>query len=513
MWLRALAGLLIASPLWLAGAEPARAQGDEGFRFPWQSRESSPPPADTRPYGTSRGSAYDTRRARPPEERERVARPAYERRPPAYQPSEPLFPFFSAPRQVEREPPPAVYYRDEPRQARRPYQPPREVRRVYEPPVKKVRRYVPAAPTPTPAPKEDKVEVVEVEPSIHVVVFGDAFAEKLAQGLDVVLEDAEDIAIERKLRGDSGLARADVHDWPKVVADYLATDAKVTYAVVMLGANDRQPIREGDVSHEPLSERWRELYRARVDAVVKTFADRKIPLIWVGTPPMKNEKYSADLLAFNEIYRDRVQRGGGVYVDIWPGFVDDQNRYSPVGPGVDGQVMRLRTSDGVLLTRGGANKVAHFVDVELKRLIESRGGAAVAATVGAPAPGKATPGQATPGQPIPGQPAVGQAAAGSPGAAPAGNPAPAKELDVDRLISASLPALPEPQGLPSLPARPVAGPVMPLTRPDVAPGGALVSRPPKLDGDASYATEKALRDGVSPAPKPGRADDFRWPRS
>jgi hypothetical protein len=49
------------------------------------------------------------------------------------------------------------------------------------------------------------------------VVFGDAFAEKLAQGLDAVLEDAEDIAIERKLRGDSGLARADVHDWPKVV--------------------------------------------------------------------------------------------------------------------------------------------------------------------------------------------------------------------------------------------------------------------------------------------------------
>jgi hypothetical protein len=110
----------------------------------------------------------------------------------------------------------------------------------------------------------------------------------------------------------------------------------------MLGANDRQAIRDGEASHEPLSERWRELYRARVDAVVKSFADRKIPLLWVGTPPMKNEKYSADLLAFNEIYRDRVQRGGGVYVDIWPGFVDDQNRYSPIGPGVDGQVMRLR---------------------------------------------------------------------------------------------------------------------------------------------------------------------------
>jgi hypothetical protein len=213
MWLRTLAGFLIASPLWLAGAAPALAQNDDGIRWPWSRPAPSPVP-ETRPYGTSRGSAYDTRRARPADDRERVARPVYERRAPAYQPSEPLFPFFSGPREAVREAPPPVYYRDEPRQARRPYQP-REARR-YDPPVKKVRRYVPAAPS----PKEEKVEAVEVEPSIHVVVFGDAFAEKLAQGLDVALEEAEDIAIERKLRGDSGLVRADVHDWPKVISDF-----------------------------------------------------------------------------------------------------------------------------------------------------------------------------------------------------------------------------------------------------------------------------------------------------
>lgn len=484
---RTLAGLLITSLLTLGGGGPAVAQGEDGIRWPWNLGRERPPEADTRPYGTSRGSAYETRPRRPVEQRERAARPTYERRAPAYEPPEPLFPFFAPRREATPTPPPV--YQDEPREARRPYQPRREVRRVYEPPPKKVRRYVPAAPA-VPSPKEDKVEVVEVEPSIHVVVFGDAFAEKLAQGLDVALEEAEDIAIERRLRGDSGLARADVYDWPKVMADFLATNPKITYAVVMLGANDRQPIREGDVSHEPLSERWRELYRARVDAVVKTFADRKIPLVWVGAPPMKNEKYSADLLVLNEMYRDRVQRAGGVYVDIWPGFVDDQNRYSAIGPDVDGQVSRLRTSDGVLLTRAGAGKVAHFVDVALKRLIESRGGAAVAAP-GTPVPASPTPS---------GQPAV------------ASQPAPAKEVDVDRVIAA-LPALPEPQGLPALPSKPLAGPVMPLTRPDVAPGGTLISRSPKLDGDASQATEKALRDGVPPAPKPGRADDFRWPRS
>jgi hypothetical protein len=34
------------------------------------------------------------------------------------------------------------------------------------------------------------------------------------------------------------------------------------------------------------------------------------------------------MTSLNEIYRDRVQRAGGVYVDVWPAFVDDANRYA-----------------------------------------------------------------------------------------------------------------------------------------------------------------------------------------
>ena len=186
-------------------------------------------------------------------------------------------------------------------------------------------------------------------------------------------------------------------------------------------------------------------------------------MIWVGTPPVKNERASAEFLAINDLYRERVQKAGAIYVDIWPGFVDDQNRYAATGPDVEGQVVRLRSADGVYFTRAGARKAAHFADIELKRLIEQRGGTAVAApsTDGTPA---------------------------------------AKELDVERVISASLPALPEPQGLPSLPVRPVAGPVLPLTKPDTSPGGALASGRPRLDGDA-YLVDRALREGLPVPPK------------
>ena len=64
---------------------------------------------------------------------------------------------------------------------------------------------------------------------------------------------------------------------------------------------------------------------------------------------------------------------------------------------------------------------------------------------------------------------------------------------------------------PAVPEKPVAGPVVPLTRPETAPGGTLMSTAPRLEGAAPV--QKTLREGVAPTPRPGRADDFRWPKS
>ena len=34
----------------------------------------------------------------------------------------------------------------------------------------------------------------------------------------------------------------------------------------------------------------------------------------------------------NEIYKESVRRNGGTYVDVWPGFVDEDNRYTRTAP-------------------------------------------------------------------------------------------------------------------------------------------------------------------------------------
>ncbi len=188
------------------------------------------------------------------------------------------------------------------------------------------------------APVLTKQEKPKVDPSTHVVVFGDALADLTGQGLDDAFSDSPEVAVVRKPRADISLAR-DGAEWPKAILDILNGGQKITVAVMMLGSSERQSITEGETTHEPLSERWKQLYRDRVDAVVRTFQERGVPVVWIGVPPMRNAKLSADYVAMNEIYRESVERLGGSYVDIWPGFVDDENRYTPVGPDVDGQTV------------------------------------------------------------------------------------------------------------------------------------------------------------------------------
>ncbi|WP_407942724.1 DUF459 domain-containing protein [Methylobacterium ajmalii] len=342
-------------------------------------------------------------------------------------------------------------------------------------------------PRPAPVVARPAAPKPKTDPATQIAVFGDSLAELLGQGLDTVYDSSPDVAVIRRAKGDSGLVRKDVVDWPKAAEDYLKTNPKVSYAVVMVGANDRQPLRDGDQSVEPLSERWRTLYRDRVDALLKVFSDRKVPVVWVGEPPMKSDTLSADITSLNEIFRDRVQRAGGVYVDIWPAFVDENNRYAATGPDLEGQQAKLRTADGVHFTQAGARKAAHFADVEIKRLIEAKGGT--------PTPPEAV-------------------AAVSPEAPPpaAGTAKLDDDAAIDRLITAMLPSLPEPPGIPTLPVKPAAGPVVPLTRTEVAPNGQLVTGRPRIDRDTGYTLERSLTRGVAPPPQPGRADDFRWPR-
>ena len=88
---------------------------------------------------------------------------------------------------------------------------------------------------------------LEAPPTTTVVVIGDSMADWLGYGLDELYADQPEIGVDRKIRAASGLVRYEPKnetlDWSQAIKDALANE-KPTAIVVMLGLNDRVPLRD-----------------------------------------------------------------------------------------------------------------------------------------------------------------------------------------------------------------------------------------------------------------------------
>jgi len=357
----------------------------------------------------------------------------------------------------------------------------------------------PAESSRAPSPRQTESTVA---PTTSIVVMGDDMADWLAYGLEDVFSDSPEISIVRKNKLYSGLLRYDAKgdlDWWHVARDTLGQE-KADYVVMMVGVNDRQDIREKDLVKEaetrakdqqakdeaekrtgqktakaddtqetgarvaqsgnkaggPVEFRgdeWAKIYSRRIDDTITALKSKGVPVIWVGLPSIRGARSTADAAYLNDLYRARAERAGITYVDVWDGFVDEAGKYSNYGPDYEGQVRRLRLSDGVFFTKSGAVKLARYVEHELSRNISNRVPVALPSGLVEPAPSGAKPAE-----------------------------------------------------------RPLTGPVVPLTGgatpkdPDELLGGPGSS---PIHGDATAV--KVLAKGETVAAPPGRADNFAWP--
>jgi hypothetical protein len=179
------------------------------------------------------------------------------------------------------------------------------------------------------------------------------------------------------------------------------------------------------------------------------------PVLWVGLPAVRGAKATSDTAFLDTLYREAAGRAGITYVDVWDGFVDEAGRFLQQGPDFEGQIRRLRSSDGVYFTKAGALKLGHYVERELNRLLAARSAPVVLPTE---------------------------------------------------------PAIPDASARPDQPApRPLAGPIVPLVASSVGTDkllGAPGSRSVTIDAQAA----RLLINGEPLTPPAGRADDFAWPR-
>ncbi|HZP77490.1 MAG TPA: SGNH family hydrolase [Pseudolabrys sp.] len=346
----------------------------------------------------------------------------------------------------------------------------------------------------------------ETPPTTSIVVMGDSMADWLAYGLEDAFSDTPEVGVVRKYKTFSGLiryeARSDM-DWPHAVRDILAAD-KADYVVMMIGLADRTAFRETpppkkgkdaakdqnkdankdqtkeastDTPPQPddaeqssiatpepkrtpggpaefRSDRWVELYTKRIDETIAALKSKGVPVLWVGLPAIRGPKSTADVVFLNDLFRARAEKAGITYVDVWDGFVDEAGRYSQMGPDLEGQTRRLRSADGVHFTKFGARKLAHYVEREIRRMLQGH-----AVPVALPGPG----------------------------------------------------VTPAPDARQGTTVRPLAGPVMPL---NVVPAGSdeLAGGGAPRQANVDPVATRVLARGEAITPAPGRADDFAWPR-
>jgi uncharacterized protein len=142
----------------------------------------------------------------------------------------------------------------------------------------------------------------KLENARTVLVVGDFMAGGLADGLEEAFAGSPGIRIASRANGSSGFVRDDYYNWPAEIGGILEEE-KPTVVLVMIGSNDRQQLTVDGQRESVRSEAWMKEYEARARKFAETIKQSGAPLMWVGMPAFKVSSMSADMVAFNDVYR------------------------------------------------------------------------------------------------------------------------------------------------------------------------------------------------------------------
>jgi uncharacterized protein len=324
----------------------------------------------------------------------------------------------------------------------------------------------------------------KVPKTIFVAVIGDSLAENLAPGLSDALSERPEVGLVREIRSGVGLLKENKTSWRQVSDEILARNPPVAAAVVFIGPTDDPPApkkkkAENETAPSALATTtpWMDEYAAKVDELALAFRQKNIPLLWVGLPPVEDAKTTAEYLQLNDLVRQRVAALGGTFIDVWEGFVNEEEAFTVQGPNIEGRVVRLRTADGLHFTKAGARKIGHAVELELRTILAPKDQGDAMSDLGGIDPGAPT---------VPGSSRI--LALGSSPRTPGAilvPPAPPEKDSKDKKAEFNPGVIARPEG--AAPDPSAAKPAPPVV------------------------TEDALVSGVAVPAKPGRADDFAWP--
>jgi len=171
------------------------------------------------------------------------------------------------------------------------------------------------------------------------------------------------VELGRFAKNSTGLTRPDRFNWADE-AKRIGESFKPQLFVMSLGLNDRQSVVDrGKVTLDTTPE-YPAKYKERVAAVLKSVAESKAALLWIGLPAMREAVSDRHARDKNKLFAEAVAEFGVEtvqYVPPWRLNGSGEDKFASFGPDQTGKIIQIRASDGQHFTPAGELLVAAYL--------------------------------------------------------------------------------------------------------------------------------------------------------
>ena len=221
---------------------------------------------------------------------------------------------------------------------------------------------------------------------LRLWVGGDSLAGSLGPSLGTIAGATGVVQPYFDSRVSSGLMSPTFFDWPSHAEKEMAR-LNPEFAVFIIGANDflapATPVATSTTTSTvapstssgvnsstgasattttSADDPWKIDYAQRVEAMLATLSAPGRTVIWVGPPPFKNDHDNVGIEQISEISKAVIARHpDAVFVDDYAMFLDANGKYADRLPDANGNLVSVRSGDGVHFTTEGGNQLARAV--------------------------------------------------------------------------------------------------------------------------------------------------------
>lgn len=197
-------------------------------------------------------------------------------------------------------------------------------------------------------------------------VVGDSLAPFVGTALSALGAEGGLMRVSVEAHGGTGLARPDRFDWPAFVADN-PPPFTPDVVVVLLGANDGQGMASPGGWLDFGTPEWDARYADLVAGFTEQLLAMSLRVYWVGQPVMGGPNFDSRMRHISRIAREQAAlRLEARFIEAYSVFQGEDGGFAVELPDAQGNLVAIRSADGIHLTAAGGERLARRILEELE---------------------------------------------------------------------------------------------------------------------------------------------------